>query len=124
MFRNVKNWLWNKITVWLNATSKSNQNVAIINNFEDMQSDLKIADVILFEGRSRVSEVIKIITLSPWTHAAIYIGRLDQIKNPITKNLVATHYNGDPKEPLVIDYDEDVNKSVIFELRSNYLTYA
>ena len=103
MLRNLRNWLWNTITDWLNDTSKSNRNVAIINNFEDMQKDLQIADVVLFEGRSRVSEVIKIITLSPWTHAAIYIGRLDQIKNPTTKELVKEHYKGDPKEPLVIE---------------------
>lgn len=103
MLRDLKNWLWNSITDWLNATSVSNQNVAIINNFEDMQKHLQIADVVLFEGRSRVSEVIKIITLSPWTHAAIYIGRLDQIKNPITRKLVKEHYKGDPKEHLVIE---------------------
>ena len=103
MLTNMKNRLWSKLIKWFNATSKSNLNVPIINNFEDMQSQLRIADVILFEGRSRVSEVIKIITLSHWTHAAIYIGRLDEIKSPITRKLVNQHYKGDTKEPLVIE---------------------
>ena len=103
MFRKIRNWLWNNITSWLNNMPKSNRNLASINNFEDMQKDLQVADVVLFEGRSRVSEVIKIITLSPWTHAAIYIGRLDQIKNPATKTLIEEYYKGDPKEPLVIE---------------------
>jgi len=103
MFRNVKNWLWVKITSWLNVTSKKNQVLPIINNFEQMLKKLRPADVILFEGRSRVSEVIKIITLSPWTHAAIYIGQLDDIKNPVTKNIIKKHYDGDPTEPLVIE---------------------
>jgi len=101
--RSTRDYLWNSITEWLNATSKGNRNVTIINNFEDMQKDLQLADVVLFEGRTRVSEVIKIITLSPWTHAAIYIGRLDKIKDSRTKKLVEEHYKGDPKEPLVIE---------------------
>jgi len=103
MFTNAKNWLWENITQWLNNTSRSNQDLPYINHFEDMQNNLEIADVILFEGRSRVSEVIKIITLSNWTHAAIYVGTLDQIKNPQTLKTIKEHYDGDPSEPLVIE---------------------
>jgi len=103
MFTHTKNWLWESITDWLNNTSKSNQNLPCINNFDHMMGELEVADVILFEGLSRVSEVIKIITLSNWTHAAIYIGRLDEIKNPETLKKVKKHYNGDPSEPLVIE---------------------
>lgn len=103
MFTNAKNWLWENITDWLNGTSKKNQDLPFINNFDNMLRGLRVADVILFEGRTRVSEVIKIITLSPWTHAAIYIGRLDEIKDPITIEIVKRHYSGDPSEPLVIE---------------------
>ncbi len=103
MFRSAKNWLWETITNWLNGISKKNQEMPFINNFDHMMRDLRIADVILFEGRTRVSEVIKIITLSPWTHAAIYIGRLDEIKNPRTLEIVKKHYDGDPTEPLIIE---------------------
>ena len=99
----MKNYLWDSITGWLNATPKKHQDVTIVNNFKDMQKDLKVADVILFEGRTRVSDVIKIITSSPWTHAAIYIGCLHQIKNPATRKLVKKYYQGDPSEPLVIE---------------------
>lgn len=103
MFRDIKNWLWERITAWLNATSKKNQDLPIINNFDQMLINLCPADVILFEGRSRVSEVIKIITLSSWTHAAIYIGRLEDIIDPRTKKIVEKHYLGDPNEFLVIE---------------------
>lgn len=103
MFTRAKNWLWDNITGWLNDTSKKNQDLPFINNFDHMRRDLRVADVILFEGRSRVSEVIKIITLSPWTHAAIYIGKLDDIKNPRTLEIVKKHYDGDPAEPLVVE---------------------
>ncbi len=74
-----------------------------INNYEHMLRDLRPADVILFEGKARVSEVIKIITLSPWTHAALYIGRLSDISDTKTLKLVKKHYDKDPTEPLVIE---------------------
>lgn len=103
MLTNVRNWLWDNITDWLNGISKKNQDIPFINNFDHMMRDLRVADVILFEGRSRVSEVIKIITLSPWTHAAIYIGPLNEIKDPAMLEIVKQHYEGDPAEPLVIE---------------------
>ena len=103
MFKSAKDCLWENITGWLNGTSKSNLELPILNNFDHMMRDIRLADVILFEGRTRVSEVIKIITLSPWTHAAIYIGRLDDIKDPRAKNIIKKHYDGDPSEPLVIE---------------------
>lgn len=74
-----------------------------INNYKHMLRDLRPADVILFEGRARVSEVIKIITLSPWTHAALYIGRASEITDPETLELLNKHYKGNLTEPLVIE---------------------
>ena len=103
MLTHTKDYLWGTITNWLNGTPKNNQDMPFINNFEHMMSELRVADVILFEGKSRVSEVIKIITLSPWTHAAIYIGKLEDIKNPSTVELIKQHYKGSANEPLVIE---------------------
>ena len=95
--------LWQNIVDWLNAIPKSNQNMQANNNYDHMLRDLRPGDVILFEGRSRVSEVIKIITLSPWTHAALYIGRVSEITDPDTLVIVEQHYNGNSAEPLVIE---------------------
>ena len=103
MFIHARNWLWNLITDWLNEIPKSNQNPQAINNFEHMLGELQPADVVLFEGRSRVGEVIKIITLSQWTHAALYIGTQGDLKNPDALALVKKHYQGDPSLPLVIE---------------------
>lgn len=68
-----------------------------------MLLELRPTDVILFEGRSRVSEVIKIITLSPWTHAAIYIGKVSDISDSNTLEIINRHYSGSQNEPLVIE---------------------
>ena len=103
MLNNLRNWLWDTIVNWLNDIPRQNRNMQAINNFDHMLRDLRPADVILFEGRTRVGEVIKIITLSPWTHAALYIGRISEISNPNARAIVAQHYHGDPNEPLVIE---------------------
>ena len=39
-------------------------------------------DVLLIEGRSRISRIIKSITQSPWSHAMLYIGRISDIQDP------------------------------------------
>ena len=103
MFQNLRNSIWQTIVDWLNDIPKGNQDMQAINNFDHMIRDLRPADVILFEGRSRVSEVIKIITLSPWTHAALYIGRLSEIADPDARAFVQKNYEGDPNKPLVIE---------------------
>ena len=50
-------------------------------DFERLRYELRPCDVILVEGYSRVSRVIRWITNSPWTHAALYIGRLHDIED-------------------------------------------
>jgi len=51
-------------------------------DFNRLRFELRPCDVLLVEGRSRVAEVIKLITQSPWSHSALYIGRLFDIRNP------------------------------------------
>jgi len=43
-------------------------------DFDVLRGVLKPADVILVEGNIRVSSVIKYLTQSTWSHAAIYVG--------------------------------------------------
>ncbi|MEG3638071.1 YiiX/YebB-like N1pC/P60 family cysteine hydrolase [Magnetococcus sp. PR-3] len=72
-------------------------------NFDRMRTELKPCDVILVEGRSRIAEVIKTITQSTWSHAALYVGQLRDLKDAALRRQVAAHYEGDPNEPLVIE---------------------
>jgi hypothetical protein len=57
----------------------------------------------LIEGFSRVSNVIKMMTQSPWSHAVIYLGRLHDIDNRLLRDRVKEFYNGDPDEQLIIE---------------------
>jgi len=72
-------------------------------DFKRLRFELRPGDVLLVEGRSRVSEVIKVITQSPWSHAALHIGHLHDIRDPELREAVSSHYEGDPHENLIIE---------------------
>ena len=103
MLSRLKNQIWDTIVSWLIAIPEANQNMSAINNQEKLLSELKPADVILFEGRTRVGDIIKLITLSPWIHSALYIGRLDQIEDPLLAKRIRKFYDGAENEQLVIE---------------------
>ena len=55
----------------------------IINNMGNLYREIQPGDVLLVEGRSRLSRIIQIMTKSAWSHAAIYIGdRMEDITDP------------------------------------------
>ncbi len=50
----------------------------IINNMQNLYREIRPGDVLLVEGRSKLTQIIQIITKSAWSHAAIYVAnRLD-----------------------------------------------
>lgn len=76
-----------------------------LSNFERIRQELKPCDVILIEGRARISDVIKLITQSPWSHAALYIGRIQDIDDPRTRDIIRQHYDGPANAQLMIESD-------------------
>ncbi len=86
---------------WLNHEYET-QDVPLC-DFDRLAFEARPCDVLLVEGRSRVSQVIKTITQSIWTHSAIYVGRLHDIDDPELRKLVASHYDGDPNTQLLIE---------------------
>ncbi len=103
MLKKLRDWIWQTIVAWLNDIPKGNRDPQMINDFSRLLKEIEPADVVLFEGRTRVSEVIKMITLSPWTHAALYIGCLNDIKDPVTRGLILKFYQGNANKPLIIE---------------------
>ncbi|MEQ8263297.1 hypothetical protein [Pseudohaliea sp.] len=71
-----------------------------LSDFERLQAEIQPGDVILVEGRSRVSDVIGWVTQSPWTHAALYLGPAASLAEApeLTTRLATT-----PEEPLLIE---------------------
>lgn len=72
-------------------------------DFDRLRYEIRPADVLLIEGGSRVSEVIRTITQSAWSHAALYLGRLADIDDPIQREHVGYLYDGDPHDQLIIE---------------------
>lgn len=72
-------------------------------DFKRLTYELHPCDVLLIEGHSRISEIIKAVTKSTWSHAALYIGRLNDIQSHRLQERVKMHYRGDPNEQLLVE---------------------
>lgn len=68
-----------------------------------MRYELRPGDVLLVEGRSKVSDIIKIITQSIWTHSALYIGRLHDIDDPELRKHLQKFYTGSADDQMIIE---------------------
>ncbi|MDX2503175.1 MAG: YiiX/YebB-like N1pC/P60 family cysteine hydrolase [Gammaproteobacteria bacterium] len=93
--------IWKKTVAWLN-TEKDSLDLPP-NDFRQLCYEIRPGDVILVEGRSHISEVIKLISQSAWTHSALYIGHLYEIKDPQFRKQAERYYQGDPDAPLIIE---------------------
>jgi hypothetical protein len=97
----VMNLIAKPIVNWLN-NERSTRSFPL-SDYERIRYELKQCDVLLVEGRTRVSDVIRLITQSPWTHAALYIGRLHDIEDPDLRKIVSHHYGGAPEDQLIVE---------------------
>jgi hypothetical protein len=57
----------------------------IINNMQNLRKEIKKGDVLLVEGRSKISSIIQLLTNSSWSHAAFYVG--DRLKYANAKHM-------------------------------------
>lgn len=94
-------FLGRKITDWLNQERDPYDTP--MSDFERIRHELRPCDVLLVEGRTRISNVIRIITHSPWTHAALYVGRLHDIEDPKFRARAASHFGDDPDVQLIAE---------------------
>lgn len=94
-------WLGDKVIRWLVHERESAGTPFC--DFNRLSFEIRPCDVLLVEGRSRVSEVIKNLTQSIWTHSALYIGRLHDIQDPQLREHIARFHHGDPDVQLIIE---------------------
>ena len=94
-------WLGKQVTRWLTHEHEATDVPQC--DFDRLSFEIRPCDVLLVEGRSRVSEVIKTITQSQWTHSALYIGRLHDIQDKATREHISWLYDGDPNDQLLIE---------------------
>jgi hypothetical protein len=72
-------------------------------DFNRLCCELQAGDVLLVEGHSRISSVIKTITQSTWTHSALFIGHVSDIQDPVLQQWVRNTYHGNLDEPLLLE---------------------
>jgi len=95
------NCLKHKLIDWLNKDKPSDE--VPLCDFDRISYEIRACDVILIEGRSRVSEVIKMLTQSAWSHSALYVGRLFTIEDPELRTRIQQKLNCADNEQILIE---------------------
>jgi hypothetical protein len=99
--RNIAEWLIEAVSKWLLVESPPKR--GYLSDFNIICKEIVQGDVLLVEGRSRASSIIRRITQSPWTHAMLYIGRSTDIKDHNFREIVERIGNYPPETQLIIE---------------------
>ena len=99
------------LTNWLIRNTQKKENPLC--DFERIRHEIRPCDVLLVEGRSRVSQVIKQTTQSSWSHAMLYIGRLHDIEDDRIRQVVSQSYKGSPDEQLIIESELGIGTEIL-----------
>lgn len=102
------NYINNLIVRWLQQPLRRYETTSEF-KIKDLEEVMEPADILLVEGKQRISSTIKYLTQSTWSHSAFYIGK----DNPNAKDF--------GEGPLLIE--SDVSKGVIVVPLSKYENY-
>lgn len=64
-----------------------------------------MGDVVLVSGNARISHIVKILTLSPWSHVVLYVGNRPDLLTEEQKEEYTQLYGNKACEHLVVDAD-------------------
>lgn len=104
MFRLVskaRNFIWNKFVQWL--TCDRNTDHVPLSDFDRLRYELRPGDVLLIEGRSKVSDIIKLTTQSIWTHSILYMGHLHDVDDPDLREHIKKFYKANDADQIIIE---------------------
>ena len=76
-----------------------------ITDLHSIKSRLKRSDVLLVCGNARISFVVKVLSLSPWSHVALYVGDRRDLMKPDEQEEWRREYGEAALRHLVIDAD-------------------
>jgi hypothetical protein len=88
------------------------------NDMANLTRYIRKGDVLLVDGDQRISEVIKYLTQSSWSHAALYIGDELLRRNPRNRALLLEQYGEDANHLIV----EALMEGVVASPLSKYAT--
>jgi len=116
MSKNISEWIIEKVGNWL--TKQHSPHRAYLCNFKKILENVKQADVLLIEGRSRASRIIKQVTQSPWSHAALYIGKLDDIGDIKIRDNIQKSLHCDADAQLIVE--SEIGLGTVISLIEKY----
>jgi hypothetical protein len=90
------------------------------NDLPSLRRHIKKGDVILVEGDQRVSEVIKYLTQSSWSHSTIYIGDELWRRDPAGRGVLLEKF-GDEAQALMVE--ATVEEGVVASPLSKYVDF-
>ncbi len=90
------------------------------NDLASLRRHIKKGDVILVEGDQRVSEVIKYLTQSSWSHSAMYIGDELWQRNPADRDALLAKF-GEEAQHLMVE--ATVEEGVVASPLSKYIDF-
>lgn len=88
------------IRYWLD---EKGYNRPFISQFKQISQHIRPGDIILVESNSRACQLVKKVTMSPWAHVSLYLGRLHDIESEELKQKIIKHYNPMPNEQLIFE---------------------
>lgn len=62
-----------RLTRFLSQSDEEQESVSICSS-EELEAALKVGEILIIDGTSRISTAIRYITQSTWSHAALYTG--------------------------------------------------
>lgn len=109
-------WIIEKLGQWLMHQEPARRKYLC--DFDQIGHTIRPADVLLIEGRSRVSKIIRHVTQSPWSHAVLYIGRLHDIKDKKMRDRIKLYCDCKPDQQLLIE--SEIGKGTIISPIEKY----
>lgn len=87
-------------------------------DFDRLKYEIRPCDVLLIEGHSRISHIIRSVMQSPWTHAALYIGKLGDIEDEGLQQILREH--GVEKESTRLIVEGLIDKGTVVSHLASY----
>lgn len=109
-------WLISKVGHWLLKNDPPRR--SYLSDFSKISKKAIPGDVLLIEGRNRVSRIIQQITRSPWSHACLYVGKLEKIKNKTLREKILEIGPWQPDTPFIIE--SEVGEGTIISPLTKY----
>lgn len=107
--------------IWLNRQRDPKDHA--LSDFDKTRLELKPGDVILVENRSTAGRKLRTITVSRWTHAALYVGRPLDIQDADLRAILSNFISVENDIPLIIEtrIGSGVSVRPLLELEHDHL---